>query len=62
MSKMRLLLLVFCLLASLHGISQLETVPQSYSKAFITHAIYSRAQQIIAQSEYRCSFVKYMGR
>ena len=55
MSKMRLLLLLFCLLASLHGISQLETVPQSYSKAFITHAIYSRAQQIIAQSEYRVS-------
>ncbi|MBK6827066.1 MAG: caspase family protein [Chitinophagaceae bacterium] len=30
-------------------------MPQSYSKAFITHAIYSRAQQIIAQSEYRVS-------
>ena len=35
--------------------SQLQTVPQSNSKAYITHAIYSRQQQIIAQSEYRVS-------
>ena len=55
MSKMRLLVLAFCVLASFQGISQLETVPQSFSKAFITHAIYGRSQQIIVQSEYRVS-------
>jgi len=55
MRKMRLLPLVFCMLISLHGISQLETVPQSYSKAYITHAIYNKSQQIIAQAEFRVS-------
>ena len=52
---MRILFVAFCFLQSLQGLSQLQTVPQSYSKAFITHAIYCRAQQIIAQSEFRVS-------
>ena len=52
---MRILFVALCFLQSLQGRSQLQTVPQSYSKAFITHAIYCRAQQIIAQSEFRVS-------
>lgn len=55
MRIMRWLIVSLSLLLSLPVLSQLQTVPQSYSKAFITHAIYCRAQQIIAQSEFRVS-------
>lgn len=55
MLLLRIIFLIFCSSLCFSAKAQLEAVPQSGSKAFITNAIYSPASKIIAQSEYRVS-------
>lgn len=54
------LILFFAFFWAFSGFSQLQVVPQSFSSAYITHAVYCHAEKIIAVAEYRVSRLGFL--